>query len=209
MFLPLSVYCAQCTPGQSALARLKGYLSYESTVGSIAPGPNKFGYARTNNKDLFLQYAQSHYVSGSTRRVYVLAEGKPVFPTSCSAGSDWTRCGVQSFESFYAERDTGPSTSERSCELVIPIPKWRPSPNSAIKRKLASEVLQELISFGYTDAKQIYARDFNIHDPELDFLIIDANGHEAVQGCDFNADTTPHCACTSTGRRRSTSSRRR
>jgi len=194
-FASASAYGAQCTPPPPVLDRLSGYLSYEGTLGFITNGQNKFSFASAGDKELFLQYGTSRYVSGAMRRVYVVTYGKPVFATPCPPGSNWARCALDSFQGFYGQKGAGTRAIPvgRTCDLFITVPRWRPSPNDATKRKLASEVLQELEKFGYGHARTIYVRDFNINDPQLQFFIVDQNGQQVVQGCDFNAQVTPHC----------------
>lgn len=196
VLIPLSLSSAECIAPPLALERLQSYLSYESTTGWIRAGENRFGFAEIDDADLFFQYAPSQYVGQSERRVYVLSQGKPIFPTACPENSEWVRCAEVSFQQFYRRElaDQPALPVKLMCDLSINVPQWRPSPNDAQKRELASDVLKELINSGYHDAKEIYARDFNVHDPKLEFLIIDRNGHEAVQGCDFDAEKTPHCA---------------
>jgi len=84
-------------------------------------------------------------------------------------------------------------TVKGSCDLLVTIPKWHPSPDSSLKRRLASEVLQELMNFGWERPKEVYVGDFNVHDPEMDFYIVDADGKENIQGCRFNAFRVTHC----------------
>ena len=50
------------------------------------------------------------------------------------------------------------------------------------KRRLASEVLQELSEFGYGNPRKVYVGDFNVADPELNFYIIDREGADSIQG---------------------------
>ena len=52
---------------------------------------------------------------------------------------------------------------------------------------------EELLGFGYTDPKEIYARDFNLDDPEIDFYIVDSDEMPEFQGCDFSLVESPHC----------------
>jgi hypothetical protein len=73
------------------------------------------------------------------------------------------------------------------------VPAWHASPDNPLKRKLASEVLQELVHFGYRNPREVYVRDFNVADPELDFYVVDREGNGNIQGCHFDAEISPHC----------------
>lgn len=193
--LPALVRGTQCTASPTALARLTSYLSYESTVGRITTGQHRFGFATTDAEDLFLQYEIPARFDQSSRLAYVVAKGKRMFVTPCPADSKWTQCAQESFQSFYGRESPNQRILpvERTCDLFVTVPKWRPSPNDAQKKKLGSEVLEEFVKFGYHQAKEIYVRDFNINDPELDFYAISANGEQSVHGCDFSSEYTPHC----------------
>lgn len=69
---------------------------------------------------------------------------------------------------------------------------WHPSPDSPLKRRLAAELLKEIMPPGL-NLKAVYVRDFNVDDPDLLFYYIDAAGHGSLQGCYFDASRQPHC----------------
>jgi hypothetical protein len=72
------------------------------------------------------------------------------------------------------------------------VTQWHPTPDGPAKRKLATEVLDELRQRGY-DPLSVTARDFNVDDPELLLYITEADGQKAMQGCRLNAFGIPHC----------------
>jgi len=84
-------------------------------------------------------------------------------------------------------------SDEPTCEFVLAVPPWRPSPDGAEKLRLARELLDEFRSFGYTDARKILIRDFNINDPDILAYIVNNEGDIEFQGCNFSRETKPHC----------------
>jgi hypothetical protein len=69
---------------------------------------------------------------------------------------------------------------------------WRPGPDSTFKRRLASEALKELMTYRVENPREVYVRNFNVADPELDF--VDRDGKDNLQGCSFDAGVHPDCA---------------
>jgi hypothetical protein len=195
LFAIVAYGASDCLPPPNALASLKDYLAYSADRRGDRPSVELFSFATADGDALFLQHEVPRYFDKTQRFVYVFREGHPLFQTSCPADPKWRECAEKSFRDLMpaAAGDDEARTAGSSCDLSVMIPKWHPSADSPLKRKLASEVLQELMRFGWEHPKEVYVRDFNIHDPDLDFYIIDAEGKENIQGCWFDASRLPHC----------------
>jgi hypothetical protein len=205
--MPFLVYGAgDCLPPPAKVSKLKAYLSYRSRWGVGRPGPRRFSFAAVGDSGLFLQREAEPYAAPGDRVVYSMQDGSPVITMGCQADSTWTQCGLKALrESLKALGPLAMTTETPSvvsggpavptCDLLITVPKWHPSPDSALKRKLASEVLQEVLtSFFVVQPKSVYAGNFNVDDPDLTFYIVDAEGHDDFQGCLFEASRHPHCS---------------
>jgi len=125
--------------------------------------------------------------------VYVFREGERLLANSCPVDANWTICAQQSFASFSHSKKQESYSAEPTCDLVVNVPKWSPTPNGPRKREVASRVLHELIELTGSAPRAVFVRDFNVNDPELQFLIVGANADETVQGCHFDADLHPLC----------------
>jgi len=192
---PVLALCAQdCAAPPDAVAQLKAYLSYESSVSFGAPGPRRFSFAPAGGDALFLQHGAPGSFRGAQRLVYVSRKGRPLLVAGCPSDTPWTKCAEDELRNVThdpadpRDRPIGPA-----CELSVTVPEWRPSADSDLKRALASEALQELFEFGYANPRAVYVRDFNVADPELDFYVVGAEGNESLQGCAFDAYRRPHC----------------
>ena len=194
--LPILAYGAdECAAPPDALAKLKAYLSYETRGRLWGPGTKRFSLAEADGTALFLQYEVPKYYDETQGFVYAFRKGSRLLVAGCPNNPQWTKCAENDFREFIHQP---PRTPERpigpTCDLSITVPEWRPSPDSPLKRRLASEVLQELMEYGYTNPREVYVRDFNVGDPELDVYIVDQDGKGNLQGCTFDADFHPHCA---------------
>lgn len=78
-------------------------------------------------------------------------------------------------------------------QLTLVVPAWAPSPNNEQKQRLAAELLKELHAEQAPRPKVVYARDFNLSDPEIDFYVVDADGTEEFRGCTFDLTRLPRC----------------
>jgi hypothetical protein len=69
----------------------------------------------------------------------------------------------------------GAAAAAVNCHIAIDVPRWSPSPDGPEKRRLAREILQSL----QVEAKAVYAKDFNVLDPQI-FLMVETEdgGHE-------------------------------
>jgi hypothetical protein len=184
-----------CTPPPDAVAKLRGYLSYMSREGLWSPGAKHFSLAEADGDALFLQHEVPQHFDETQRFVYAFRKGNRLLAAGCPADPEWTKCAEKDFRELIHEPASslqGPVGA--ACDLTITVPAWRPSPDSPFKRSLASEVLQELMEYGAINPREVYVRDFNVADPELDFYIIDREGKDDLQGCTLDADLHPHCA---------------
>jgi len=186
------VYGADCTPPADALIKLRAYLSYANrSEGS--PALRHFSFAQAGGDTLFLQREVPKYFDPSRPVVYGFRKGHNLMMGSCPKDPRWASCAEKELLEFIHQPTTTTPATGPVCELSVMVPAWHTSPDSALKRKLASEVLQELIQFGYRSPREVYVRDFNVADPELDFYIVDREGNGNIQGCHFDAEISPHC----------------
>jgi len=184
-----------CPAPPDAITKLAAYLSFGTRDGRWTPGMKSFAFAQVQDDALFLQHELPKYFDPSRRPVYAFRKGSRIFTATCPNNSQWPKCVEEYYRKFL---HAPPNPAERpvptSCELSVAVPKWRASPDSPLKTRLASEIIQELFGYGYENPKQVYVRDFNVADPELEFYIVDRNGKDEFQGCTFDADLRPHCA---------------
>ena len=195
MLVPLMSSGSQnCEAPPDAIAKLKAYLSYESSAGSGRSGEGTFSVAASGSDTLFLQHRVPPGHEPDRRVVYVFRPGSPIFATECPVNARWTECAEHDFRvamhevNAEARHSFGPT-----CELQVAVPEWHPTPDGNRKRILGAEVLQELFRFGYVNPKEVLVRNFNVSDPELDFYIVGEQGNVTLQGCFFDADREPHC----------------
>lgn len=182
--LPVPAYGAgECAAPQDALAKLEGYLTYMSSRGLWSPGAKRFSFAQADGDALFLQRELPQRFDEKLRLVYVFRKGSHLMVNSCPNNPQWTECAEKDFQDFiHAPANTPKPRIGPTCDLTVTVPQWRPSPNSPLKTRLASEVLQELMQYGYINPREVYVRDFNVADPELDFYIIDRVGERQPSG---------------------------
>jgi hypothetical protein len=196
-FLPAAALCAQdCPVPPDALAGLRGYLSYESSMGAGRAGARVFSFAPFGEQGAFLQHDVPRGHDPATRLVYLFRPGHPLTATGCRADAQWTKCAEMALREAPDEPATVPGrTIGPSCDLSVMVPEWRPTPDDdRLKKATAAGLLQELISFGYRSPKSVTIRDFNLGDPEISFYVVDAEGHDTVQGCTFYSARRPYCA---------------
>jgi hypothetical protein len=184
---------SKCAPPAGAVTKLKAYLSYESSVGAGNSGVESFSFAMAGKDALFLQNKPPQYYNEAQRPVYIFRKGSPLFASVCPIGALWATCAETRFRESVHEPTNTIERLGPECDFEVIIPEWHSSPGSPFKKQVASEVLKELMEFGYVAPKEVFVRDFNVNDPELDFYIIDANGEQEVQGCTFDAYDLPHC----------------
>lgn len=182
-----------CAPPADAIAHLDAYLSYQTGIGIGNPGMKKFSVTLYDGDTLFLQRELPPYFTEPL--VYVFRNGRSLFVTSCPKNAEWAACAERRFRaSTHEPADTAGYRLTAVCDVSVTVEKWRPSPDTPAKRRIASDVLAELMKFGVTKPTAVYVRDFNLNDPELEFYIVGANGQREVQGCTFDAGRQPHCA---------------
>lgn len=174
-------------PPKQAVERLQGYLSYEAAWESGTYGVKEFDAAVLLGGVLFRSQERSQLPPG--RIVYVIPEGRRISSMSCPEAEDWVGCVVRGMPQEFPS-----GSASAACSTQIDVPTWRASAATPAKKRLAAELVQELMSgAGYSDPKAIYVRDFNMDDPELLFYIVDAEGKDNLQGCHFDASQHPHC----------------
>lgn len=182
-----------CATPAEAIARLEAYLSYQTGIGVGNPGIKKFSVTSYGGDTLFLQSELPRY--STEPLVYVFRNGRPLFVTSCPKDAEWATCAERRFHaSTHQPAETARYPLTAVCDVSVTVEKWRPSPDTPAKRRIASDVLAELMKFRGTNPRAVYVRDFNLNDPELEFYIVDANGQREVQGCTFDAGRQPYCA---------------
>ncbi|MGA2712490.1 MAG: hypothetical protein ABSG41_05230 [Bryobacteraceae bacterium] len=191
---PVLLYGAtDCVAPPAAAGKLKAYLSYHNPRGGVM----RFSFASIGGHALFRRYGVPQHFDPAQPLVYTYREGISVTVDSCPFDS-WMQCGEERLEERaraqgLSDRAAGQSTEvERSCDLSITIPVWRPSPDSPLKRKLAADLLDEIMPPD-SDFRAVYVRDFNVEDPDVMFYYVDAEGRDSFQGCRFDASRQPHC----------------
>jgi len=142
----------------------------------------------------FLREEEARPNYGSAQRqVYVVSNTGTPERITCPSDASWLNCAGAWLKDrhahtppYLAEAPSGPI-----CRFTLQAPSWSPSPDNDQKRRVANELLKELGAREY--AREVYARDFNMDDPEIDFYIIDLNGNAEFQGCFFDKTRSPHC----------------
>lgn len=179
-----------CVAPVAAVTKLKAYLSYQNPRGGML----RFSFAQIGGDVLFRRYGVPKYFDPAQPLVYSYREGAGVRVDSCPADS-WMQCAENRLEERARAQGLSSHTdgrTGRNCHLSITFPAWRPSPDTPLKRKLAAELLNEIMPPD-SDFKAVYVRDFNLNDPDLLFYYIDSEGRDSFQGCYFNASRQPHC----------------
>jgi hypothetical protein len=174
-----------CTPPSAALARLRGYFTYYDretpehrsdhfSVVSIGDGV----FFRHNNPMIPLSVPHN-------RTVYLYQPSTSLRTFECRDDDSWVPCAAQ--------WEAG-APNQPSCEFELNVSQWSPSPDSVEKRKIGTDLLHTLGIDPAKDPPQtVYARDFNLDDPHLDFYIAWPDGAELFRGCDFDRTQVPYC----------------
>jgi hypothetical protein len=195
MFGACSSIPQQCRPPEPVLDKLRAILSYRNK-GTNSETTENFTVLH-NARRIFLRHDNSAADSESpSKPVYVFEGTEQIAGLTCSSDATWVEC----INRWQAEN---PSVAQQSpgaevalavpCEFTLQIPPWRPSPDTDEKTRVAAQVLQELMEFGYSDLKTVYARDFNLNDPSLDIYYELNSGESGIQGCSFDSIAIPHC----------------
>jgi hypothetical protein len=199
-----SMVAAQCSPPKAAVAELKAYLTYENGLGANKPRSETFSVLEIGNRVFFrLNRRLPDFASGD-RPVYVYDPAErtrgsltcPANATWVNCVGDWVRNPQGSSEVVTGGQKphySGEAPKGPTCEFRLQIPEWKPSPDDQEKMKVATELSQEIRSFVDSDAKAIYIRDFNIHDPDIWAYTITDKDRDDFQGCFFDARRSPHC----------------
>ena len=199
-----SMVAAQCSPPKAAMAELKAYLKYENGLGAKKPRSEKFLALKIGNRVFFrLNRRQLEFAPGD-RPVYVYDPPErmrgsltcPANATCVNCVGDWVRNPQGSSEVVTGDQKPhyrGEAPKEPTCEFRLDIPEWKPSPDDEEKIKVANELSREIRSFVDSDAKAIYIRDFNIHDPDIWAYTITAKNRDDFQGCFFDVRRSLHC----------------
>lgn len=122
------------------------------------------------------------------RDTYIFGEDGLRGGGTCPIEKNWRVCIEGFADSGSAEANV------TTCRLTIDlrhIPRWRPSPDSEQKRRIARELRRE-IEDQWGEAEKIVIRDFNLADNQLTVYVKTKDG-EQYHGCGFRAMQTPHC----------------
>jgi hypothetical protein len=201
------VGAAECTPPAGVVARLRTHFRYLNGLEKNVTHDEHFSMATVRGW-LFLRQdtVGTNYVPNA-RPVWVF-DGNNGFSeidgTHCPTDATWVDCVA-----YWRDHSKDPPhvTSEPPeayryppthlnvwvCKFTLQVPKWRPSPNTAEKQRIAGKIAKELLDFGYADATVIYVRDFNLDDPDITAYIKDRKGEVRLQGCRFDYTKVPCC----------------
>ena len=202
LWLMLSVAgscAAQCTAPETARAELDAYLAWENGLRSNLKHTVPFSVLEIGRCTFFRANKLPKYFDPALRPAYLFVPGQPVLTPSSPAGDAWVSWAAEflrdpgNFPLLRSPQCAG-EVPKQPCDLTVEVGPWKPSPDGPEKRKVAGEILKELRAYGYTEVKEAYVRDFNLHDPDIWFYIVQPRGETALEGCRFELDRSPHCA---------------
>jgi hypothetical protein len=182
-----------CVPPEAPVEQLKGSLAYESR-----PTENRraehFTVLKTQNRT-FLRHdnRSGQQQLESSRPVYVLETSASIRIFDCPTEPNWVDCVVAWQKENPTVQDLSEPVGAKPCDFSMDVPPWAPSPNNEDKQRVAVRLLQEFREFGYSELSALYARDFNLNDPNIDFYYQLQSGESGVQGCWFDSRSVPHC----------------
>jgi hypothetical protein len=122
----------------------------------------RFSFASIGGDALFRRYGVPQHFDPAQPLVYTYRDGLSVTVDSCPFDS-WMQCGEERVEERarshgLSNRVAGQGTEvERSCDMSITIPVWHPSPDGSLKRRLAAELLNEIMPPD-SDFRAVYLR---------------------------------------------------
>ena len=185
----------QCGLTTANVALVTGYFRYQNGLGRNHQYLKHLTAARIGEATALRDDDLFPYQNPEVSEVFVLSKAHKLDLITCPADAGWLSCAGDWARVSPTEPALSPveASREPTCNLTLPISAWRSSPDNEQKRRIASELLKELLGFGYADPEAIYARDFNLEDPEIDFYIVDSEGMPEFQGCHFSLVESPHC----------------
>lgn len=203
MMLSIAASCAaQCMPPEPARAKLAAYLEWESGLQPTLRPSGPFSLLQIGKCTAFKMDNRSGYpenLEPRARLVYLYVPGQPLIGTGYLEPAEWVGWVLEYMREPANFSDSmvpqcGAKAPERPpCNLTLEFGPWKPSPDGPEKRKVAREILEELRAYGHTDSKEVYVRDFNVHDPDIWFYIVKPQGESTFEGCDFELDRSRHC----------------
>lgn len=141
-------------------------------------GPMTAFYVRDNLKGF----------AGSVRMADLYINGNLQGGGTCPANENWWECVEGFSDRKYLNYVVG------TCTITVDtsaIPPWKPSPDDATKRRIASELRKE-IEAEWPDVQEIVIRNFNLKDSQITMYLKMPDG-DYFQGCGFHSSGGPHC----------------
>lgn len=195
--------CAQrpgsCTPPSAAVAKVRAYLAYQNgRDGSTNKRMVEHLSVLTIGNRVFLRTSSvpENFVTGS-KIVYVYQPTRGLGVMTCpedswvACASEWNR-NPDAGGTFADTRQRTASPTGAPCDFDLDVPEWMPSPETPQKKQLAAEILSEIVG-NNLKYREVYVRDFNIDDPNIDIYMVNEKGESEFQGCDFDRTQRPHC----------------
>jgi hypothetical protein len=206
LFTPFTVGCAsRCAPPEAVVAKLRAYYTYMNGLDHNKPTAESFTVLMMGNRTFLRANNLGPYSDPTILAVHIFEGSQELPGLTCPAGPMWVNCvadwvlnphkdeGKVVYGNQPPPRYTAPAPKEPTCEYVLDVPQWKPSPDDEVKARRATEIFRELQDFGYSDSKEIHIRDFNLNDPEIEAYIVERDGTREFQGCTFDAARFPHC----------------
>lgn len=178
-------------PDPVALRFLQNQIAYERTGGADLlrglPEIDAYVWQRGSLTAFYVRNKLPQAIPG-IRTAYVFGDSGLVGGGTCAAKRNWKDC----IESI-APRESAKSVVE-TCAVTLDlrkIPRWRPSPNNATKRRIARQ-LRHQIEAKWPGAQEIVLRDFNLEDPVI-FMFLKMPDGDYYQSCGFHLQDEQHC----------------
>jgi len=185
---------SECVLPRETVAPLEAELRYQNGLHKNRRVVKRFSVALIDGTTVFRSEYIEPSVDSSQRLIYVLSKSHRLDRTSCPADSTWLDCVKQWLRDPTARPPyTAEAPKQPTCQLNLVVPPWTPSPNNEQKHRVVTELLKELHADQAPRPKAVYARDFNLKDPEIDFYVVDADGAEEFHGCSFDITRLPYC----------------
>jgi hypothetical protein len=186
-----------CKPSVEALAKLSAYVAYQNgrDADTNVERSERVSVISLDGRFFFLSKNAPVNFAPGYKPVFVYGASSGIQATTCPE-TQWTKCAVDWATQARSTATSGAGMAslrfpESQCEIDLSIPRCNPSPETDLKKRLAAEVLREVA--GTLNYKEVYVRDFNVQDPNLDFYLVNENGEGEFQGCDFDPTRRPHC----------------
>jgi len=176
-----------CAPSREAIARLRGYLAYYYGVDQdFDRKTQKFDVLLVNGREYFRSQDAEPIADPKERWVYIYQAGADWKVITCPAIDTWKSCEADLLagtppEGVARRIYRQAAANAGSCHIATDVPRWSPSPDGPEKRRLAREILQSL-QVG-SDAKAVYAKDFNVLDPQIFLMVEIEDGEHEFYRC--------------------------